>query len=154
MNQATDSSFVRLLAPSLAPTRGADATPLAHLLHPSSFILHPSLPIIPTSTAVPRRGTTAGKSSTDWHQGASMAEEKVEAREPSWSHLLPWTTLFRGFQITLDLNKLLLASAGIVLTAFVWWLLSIIFAAGEKNLAPDWPGDGYGVNEPGWTAFR
>ena len=60
-----------------------------------------------------------------------MAEEKVEPRETSWRQLLPWTELFRGFQVALDLNKLALAAAGILVMAFGWWLLAVLFTAGE-----------------------
>ena len=40
-----------------------------------------------------------------------MAEEKIDSRELTWQRLLPWSLLFRTFQVTLDLNKLLLAAA-------------------------------------------
>jgi hypothetical protein len=69
-----------------------------------------------------------------------MADDKVEGRELTWRGLLPWTELFRGFQIALDLNKLLLAAAGIVVMAFGWWLLSLIFGAGYGP-QPIWPGN-------------
>jgi hypothetical protein len=41
--------------------------------------------------------------------------------------LLPWTELFQGFRIALDLNKLLLAAAGIVVMAIGWWVLAYVF---------------------------
>ena len=69
-----------------------------------------------------------------------MAEEKVETRETSWRQLLPWTELFRGFQVALDLNKLALAAAGILVMAFGWWLLARLFTAGESKAPPQWPG--------------
>jgi hypothetical protein len=59
-----------------------------------------------------------------------MAEDKIEGRERTWQSLLPWTVLFRGFQLALDLNKLLLAAAGILVMAFGWWLLATIFGWG------------------------
>jgi hypothetical protein len=65
-----------------------------------------------------------------------MADERTEPHEASWRQLLPWTELFRGFQVALDLNKLLLAAAGIVTMAFGWWLLSVIFTANEKTVPP------------------
>jgi hypothetical protein len=68
-----------------------------------------------------------------------MAEEKVEVREANWRTLLPWTELFRGFQVALDLNKLLLAAAGILVLASGWWLLSVIFTAGYDKTPPGWP---------------
>jgi hypothetical protein len=69
-----------------------------------------------------------------------MAEVKVEPRETSWRQLLPWTELFRGFQVALDLNKLALAAAGILVMAFLWWLLAVLFTAGESAAPPEWPG--------------
>ncbi len=87
-----------------------------------------------------------------------MGEEKVAAREVTWRQLLPWTQLFRGFQVTLDLNKLLLAAAGIVVMAFGWWLLSVIFAANESKTQPAWPGNyislADGDKVKGWLLFR
>ncbi|HZT80965.1 MAG TPA: hypothetical protein VFA26_12110, partial [Gemmataceae bacterium] len=56
-----------------------------------------------------------------------MAEDKIEPRELNWRQLLPWTALFQGFRISLDLNKLLLAAGGILAMAFLWWFWSIIF---------------------------
>jgi hypothetical protein len=67
-----------------------------------------------------------------------MADDKHEAREVTWRSLLPWTELFRGFQVALDLNKLLLAAAGIVVTALLWWLLAVIFGAAYSQ-QPTWP---------------
>ena len=86
-----------------------------------------------------------------------MANDKVEGREMTWRSLFPWTELFRGFQIALDLNKLFLAAGGIVVMAFGWWLLSLIFGAGYSN-KPDWPGT-YATEYKGdtgkaWQAFR
>jgi hypothetical protein len=69
-----------------------------------------------------------------------MVEERLEGGEVSWRQLFSWTQLFRGFQVALDLNKLVLAAAGILTMAFLWWLLAIIFAAGQEPAAPGWPG--------------
>src|SRR5262249_24532811 len=66
-----------------------------------------------------------------------MAEGKIEGREVTWRQLLPWTELFRGFQVALDLNKLVLAAAGILVMACGWWLLAIIFAARFNTQPPD-----------------
>lgn len=56
-----------------------------------------------------------------------MAEDRFESppydNRQGWS----WMALFRGFSIALDLNKLLLAAAGILVMAFGWWLLANIF---------------------------
>ena len=78
-----------------------------------------------------------------------MAEEKVEPRETSWRQLLPWTELFRGFQVALDLNKLALAAAGILAMAFGWWLLALLFTAGESKAPPTFSGDANA-----WAQFR
>ncbi|HBI43476.1 MAG TPA: hypothetical protein DDY78_11565 [Planctomycetales bacterium] len=85
-----------------------------------------------------------------------MAEEKVEPRETNWRHLLPWTELFRGFQVALDLNKLALAAAGIVVMAVGWWLLALLFRAGENAVPPQWPGP-YAANVDkarAWEQFK
>ena len=82
-----------------------------------------------------------------------MADGKIEARELTWRRLLPWTELFRGFQVAMDLNKLLLAAAGILVMSAGWWLLSIIFAANESRTPPSWPGR-YGDTDAGWIEFR
>src|SRR5437588_7542250 len=79
-----------------------------------------------------------------------MAEERAEPREVTWRSLLPWTELFRGFQVALDLNKLLLAAAGILVMSLGWWVLSVVFTANEPHVAPDWPGP-YGDR---WADFK
>jgi hypothetical protein len=78
-----------------------------------------------------------------------MADDRTEPREVSWRQLLPWTELFRGFQVALDLNKLLLAAAGIVVMAFGWWLLSVIFTANDREVPPAWPTD-----YKSWSEFK
>jgi hypothetical protein len=87
-----------------------------------------------------------------------MAEEQVEPRETNWRHLLPWTELFRGFQVALDLNKLVLAAAGIVVMAVGWWLLALLFRAGETAAAPQKPefyaSRNNGDEAKGWEQFR
>src|SRR5262245_12034793 len=65
-----------------------------------------------------------------------MAEDKTD-RE-GLSGLLPWTVLFKGFQVALDLNKLLLAAAGILVMFLGWWLLALVFATGEAKEPPQW----------------
>jgi hypothetical protein len=64
-----------------------------------------------------------------------MAEEKVEVRDINFRQVLPWTELFRGFQVAFDLKKLVLATAGILLMAFGWWLWAVIFFSQSK---PKW----------------
>src|SRR5947209_5266736 len=56
-----------------------------------------------------------------------MAEDKVELREINYRQVLPWTELFKGFQLALDPKKLVLAAAGILAMYAGWWLLSVIF---------------------------
>ena len=85
-----------------------------------------------------------------------MAEEKTEARETSWRQLLPWTELFRTFQVALDLNKLLLAAAGIFVMAFGWWLLALIFGSFYKVDPPALEQVEYASLPPGdqWKIFK
>jgi hypothetical protein len=81
-----------------------------------------------------------------------MADDKAEPREVTWRSLLPWTELFRGFQIALDLNKLLLAAGGIVATAFGWWLLAAVFGASYKDNPPQ-PAAG-STDKAAWKDFK
>ncbi|MFO0845127.1 MAG: hypothetical protein U0797_22525 [Gemmataceae bacterium] len=87
-----------------------------------------------------------------------MAEEKIDAT--TWQRLLPWTTLFRAFQVTLDVNKLLLAVAGILVTWLSWWLLGMIFTASESSSPPDWSAGTYQAefdnanDAEAWKKFR
>ncbi len=89
-----------------------------------------------------------------------MAEDKIDGREATWRQLLPWTELFRGFQIALDLNKLLLAAGGILTMAFGWWLLAWFFVvAGFKTEPPTWESGGdRSIKSPdkqkAWADFR
>ncbi len=66
-----------------------------------------------------------------------MAEERNDSQEMTWRTLLPWTELFRGFQIALDPNKLFLAAIGIVLMAIAWWFLALIFGLFYGPNPPD-----------------
>ena len=58
-----------------------------------------------------------------------MAEERGTARDyPAWkAKPATWTKIFGTFLVALDPFKLLVAAAGIMATAFGWWLISIIF---------------------------
>lgn len=69
-----------------------------------------------------------------------MAEDRLDPRDFNWRHWLPWTVLFRGFQVALDLKKLLLAAGGILTMACGWWLLATVFFAAKGN-KPNWPSD-------------
>jgi hypothetical protein len=88
-----------------------------------------------------------------------MAEDKIDGREATWRHLLPWTELFRGFQVAFDLNKMLLAAAGILVMAFGWWLLAVSFRNFPRDFSdvpPDWPSK-YQVQEDprkAWERFK
>jgi hypothetical protein len=89
-----------------------------------------------------------------------MAEDKVEPREVSLSQRLPWISIFQGFRIALDFNKLVLAAAGIIVMAAGWWFLAVIFNYDEpeaklekytqrvKNLDKD------KQEEASWKEFR
>src|SRR5438067_5319121 len=56
-----------------------------------------------------------------------MAEERGGA-SPAWRpQSASWTKLFGTFLVALDPFKLLVAAAGILVTALGWWLLSVIF---------------------------
>src|SRR6266550_4754517 len=78
------------------------------------------------SVPIPGRDSGACK-------GDRMAEDKVAPRESSMNQRLPWLAIFQGFRIALDFNKLVLAAAGIIVMAFGWWLLAILFNYSEPN---------------------
>jgi hypothetical protein len=122
-----------------------DAFPAAYNAHFDNQFRHPN-----GAAQAPR---PAGNST----RSGGMANAKVEGRDLSWRGLFPWTELFRGFQISLDLNKLLLAAAGIIVMAFGWWLLSVIFGS-FYSTKPDFPGNyvtaAGGDNAKGWEQFR
>ena len=77
-----------------------------------------------------------------------MTDDKVEPREINWRHLLPWTAIFQGFRVALDLNKLFLAAVGILLMAIAWLVLAWIFNYSK----PQW-GE-YSTYSDGWGASR
>ncbi|HTU92899.1 MAG TPA: hypothetical protein VMF69_22655 [Gemmataceae bacterium] len=88
-----------------------------------------------------------------------MAEDKIEGREATWRQLLPWTELFRGFQVAFDFNKMLLAAAGILVMAFGWWLLAVVFRNMPRDFTdvpPDWPAKYRVQEEPlkAWEQFK
>ncbi len=56
-----------------------------------------------------------------------MAEERVELREINYRQVLPWTEVFKGFQLALDPKKLILAAAGIVVMYSGWVFWSWVF---------------------------
>lgn len=62
-----------------------------------------------------------------------MAEDKVEPQVFTWRQMLPWTAIFQGFRVAMDINKLLLAAAGILVMAFGWWLLALVFFSGRPE---------------------
>lgn len=65
-----------------------------------------------------------------------MTEERFDSRETSLRQQLLWTQLFKAFWVALDPKKLLLAGAGIVVMAFGWWLLALVFSTRAR---PDYP---------------
>src|SRR5438093_773625 len=56
-----------------------------------------------------------------------MAEEQIGMRKDNPRELPSWMKLFTAFKVALDPKKLLLAAAGILVMAFGWWLLAVIF---------------------------
>lgn len=69
-----------------------------------------------------------------------MAEENVELREINYRQVLPWTELFKGFQLALDPKKLILAAAGIVVMYAGWIFWSWAFFSPRKEpVESDYP---------------
>src|SRR3972149_2823422 len=63
-----------------------------------------------------------------------MAERPAPLREIDWLEIVPALRLARSVRLALETPKLLLAVAGLVLTALGWWLIAQLFwwsAGGE-----------------------
>jgi hypothetical protein len=56
-----------------------------------------------------------------------MADGRDQSSGFSYRAALPWTNIFRCFQVALDPRKLFVAALGILTMSFLWWLLSNIF---------------------------
>src|SRR5205814_6134491 len=84
------------------------------------------IPPLTHTSRLPDGAAPGPRSEWNGTRSGRMANEKVDGRELSWRGLFPWTELFRGFQLALDLNKLLLAAAGIPVMAFGWCLLPLL----------------------------
>ena len=90
-----------------------------------------------------------------------MVEDKVEPRSSEGRPRFLWTELFQGFRVALDFNKLILAAAGILVMAFGWWLLAIIFNYSRPEFnTKDYPPSRYSnkeakiQNELAWRDFK
>jgi hypothetical protein len=88
-----------------------------------------------------------------------MAEDKYESGNVAAPHWMPWTLLFRGFQVAIDPKKLLLAAAGILLMAAGWWVLAWIFDSAWTE--PNWKSGKYKpesdtpeAKAAAWAAFK
>jgi hypothetical protein len=82
-----------------------------------------------------------------------MAEDKVELRDINFRQVMPWTELFRGFQVALDPKKLLLAAGGILVMAIGWWVLSAFFYKSRSE--PSWVSGDYIKDDPeSWAKFK
>ena len=77
-----------------------------------------------------------------------MAEETVGQRREAQG--TPWRKLFSGFKVALDPKKLLLAAAGILVMAFGWWILAVVFFDLFSSNPPEFRGD----TEEAWRDFR
>src|SRR5262249_33286645 len=80
-----------------------------------------------------------------------MAEERVELKDINYRQVLPWTELFRGFQVALDPKKLLLAAGGILAMSLGWYVLAWVFF--NSHTEPTW-GDGKEGKYGSWAGFQ
>jgi hypothetical protein len=78
-----------------------------------------------------------------------MVDEFAAARKD-----LPWrwTRLFSAFKVALDLKKLLLAAAGILVMAAGWWLFAAAFYTDRVPAWADYKTDG--DNQEAWARFK
>ncbi|MFO0966035.1 MAG: hypothetical protein U0793_10685 [Gemmataceae bacterium] len=87
-----------------------------------------------------------------------MAEDQLGQRKDTAR--TPWTKIFSTFKVALDIKKLLLAAAGIVVMAFGWYVLSWIFFSLGGTTPPQWKdyepqkGADAKAKEEGWQAFK
>ncbi|QJW97936.1 hypothetical protein [Frigoriglobus tundricola] len=56
-----------------------------------------------------------------------MADGRDQSGGFSYRAALPWTNIFRCFQVALDPRKLFVAAIGILVMSFLWWFLSSVF---------------------------
>jgi len=66
-----------------------------------------------------------------------MAEDQLGTRQDG-APKTPWTKIFSTFKVALDLKKLLLAAAGILVMALGWWVISEIFFFLGGTTPPLW----------------
>jgi hypothetical protein len=79
--------------------------------------------------------------------------EPLRVREVAWLELFPWLRLIGTLGLALKVRMLLLATTGLLLTLFGWWLLASAFA-GNESVKPlvaayqscVWNGDSSGVS--------
>jgi hypothetical protein len=65
----------------------------------------------------------------------------------------PWTKIFTAFKVALDLKKLLLAAAGILLVSFGWWVFGWSFYIGRSF--PEWKYyERKDQENLGWNTFK
>src|SRR4051794_1033954 len=71
-----------------------------------------------------------------------MADGRDQSGGFGYRTALPWTNVFRCFQVALDPRKLFIAALGILAMSFLWWLLSNAFyyKAPTRN-DPDYSSD-------------
>src|SRR5262245_31013790 len=83
-----------------------------------------------------------------------MAEETVGQRPAAWMFL----KIFTAFKVALDLKKLFLAGAGVLLTALGWWVLSVLaYNFPSITTKPEWVEDNKQTEaekSTSWTAFK
>jgi hypothetical protein len=72
-----------------------------------------------------------------------MVDDRTDSRELNVRQLLPWTEIFRGFQVAIDPKKLLLAAVGILIMSLGWWVLSLPYQNAKKPELSDYPQDQY-----------
>lgn len=74
--------------------------------------------------------------STPDTNGSIMADERLEFGSFHLRELCPWTHLFRGFHIALDLKKMAFGASGALLTALGWWGILFVFGPSDDPESP------------------
>lgn len=88
-----------------------------------------------------------------------MADQLARLTGISWRHFVRWFVLGRVFRLAIQARTLFLASSGVLLTIFGWWLLAQVFAGTDDVELKDYLLKSYEScpwsdrSETSWSSF-
>jgi hypothetical protein len=68
-----------------------------------------------------------------------MTQQRFDIHHMDLREVFPWTHLFRGLRIALELKKIVLGAVGAVLMALGWWGIGFFFLPESRVTAPEIP---------------